>query len=189
MVFLHGHGVGTARAVRIYKTYGADAIARVQENPYRLALDIHGIGFKTADTLAQRLGIPRDALIRAQAGVRHVAQTFAEDGHCAVVHAELVDAASTLLEMPEATIEQAITLELQEERLVAEAIDGQPCLLLVPLYRAEVSVASRLLRLLEGTPSWGAIDATRAIPWVEQQTAARCRPPSGRPWRRSSRAK
>jgi exodeoxyribonuclease V alpha subunit len=170
MVFLHGHGVGTARAVRIYKTYGADAIARVQENPYRLALDIHGIGFKTADTLAQRLGIPRDALIRAQAGVRHVLQTFAEDGHCAVVHAELVDAASTLLEMPEATIEQAITLELQEERLVAEAIDGQPCLLLVPLYRAEVSVASRLLRLLEGTPSWGAIDATRAIPWVEQQT-------------------
>src|SRR5439155_282940 len=71
MVFLHSHGVGTARAVRIYKTYGTDAIARVQENPYRLALDIHGIGFKTADTLAQRLGIPRDAVIRAQAGVRH----------------------------------------------------------------------------------------------------------------------
>src|SRR5436309_10606142 len=72
MVFLHSHGVGTARAVRIYKTYGTDAIARVRENPYRLALDIHGIGFKTADTLAQRLGIPRDAVIRAQAGVRHV---------------------------------------------------------------------------------------------------------------------
>jgi exodeoxyribonuclease V alpha subunit len=55
MVFLHSHGVGTARAVRIYKTYGNEAIARVQENPYRLALDIHGIGFKTADALAQRL--------------------------------------------------------------------------------------------------------------------------------------
>ena len=72
MVFLHSHGVGTARAVRIYKTYGNEAIVRVQENPYRLALDIHGIGFKTADALAQRLGIPRDAVIRAQAGVRHV---------------------------------------------------------------------------------------------------------------------
>src|SRR6266568_532439 len=63
MVFLHSHGVGTARAVRIYKTYGTEAIARVQDNPYRLALDIHGIGFKTADILAQRLGIPRGLLL------------------------------------------------------------------------------------------------------------------------------
>ena len=84
MVFLHSHGVGTARAVRIYKTYGDRAIEQVQENPYRLALDIHGIGFKTADALAQRLGIPRDAVIRAQAGIRHVLQEFADDGHCAV---------------------------------------------------------------------------------------------------------
>jgi exodeoxyribonuclease V alpha subunit len=170
MVFLHGHGVGTARAVRIYKTYGADAIARVQENPYRLALDIHGIGFKTADTLAQRLGIPRDAVIRAQAGVRHVLQTFADEGHCAVVQAELIEAATTLLEIPETTITQAITLEVQEDRLIAESIAGQPCLLLAPLYRAEVGVASQLLRLLEGEPPWGAIDPAKAIPWVEQKT-------------------
>ena len=74
MVFLQSHGVGTARAVRIYKTYGDRAVERVQENPYRLALDIHGIGFKTADAIAQRLGIPRDALMRAQVGVRHVLQ-------------------------------------------------------------------------------------------------------------------
>src|SRR5919202_736370 len=97
MVFLHGHGVGTARAVRIYKTYGAEAIARVQENPYRLALDIHGIGFKTADTLA-----------------------------------------------------------------------GQPCLMLAPLYRAEVGVASQLLRPLDGAPPWGAAPPAKAIPLVEQ---------------------
>src|SRR5207247_8652866 len=127
IVFVHSRGLGTARAVRIYKTYGTDAIARVQENPYRLALDIHGIGFKTADTLAQRLGIPRDAVIRAQAGVRHVLQTFADEGHCAVVHAELVEAATTLLEIPEAIILHAIALELQEDRLVAETIDSQPC--------------------------------------------------------------
>src|SRR6266568_4798063 len=170
MVFLHSHGVGTARAVRIYKTYGTDAIARVQENPYRLALDIHGIGFKTADTLAQRLGIPRDAVIRAQAGVRHVLQTFADEGHCAVIHAELIEAATTLLEITETTITQAITLEVQEERLIAEAIDGQPCLLLAPLYRAEVGVATQLLHLLEGAPPWGTIDPAKALPWVEQQT-------------------
>jgi exodeoxyribonuclease V alpha subunit len=67
MVFLQSHGVGTARAVRIYKTYGEDSVERVRENPYRLALDIHGIGFKTADSLAERLGIPRDSRMRAQA--------------------------------------------------------------------------------------------------------------------------
>src|SRR6266516_176255 len=170
MVFLHSHGVGTARAVRIYKTYGNEAMVRVRENPYRLALDIHGIGFKTADTLAERLGIPRDAVIRAQAGVRHVLQTFADDGHCAVVHADLVEAAATLLEIPEATILHAIDLELQEEHLVAETIDAQPCLLLAPLYRAEVGVASHLLCLLDGAPPWGPIDPAKALPWVEQHT-------------------
>jgi ATP-dependent exoDNAse (exonuclease V) alpha subunit len=151
MVFLHSHGVGTARAVRIYKTYGNEAITRVRENPYRLALDIHGIGFKTADTLAQRLGIPRDAVIRAQAGVRHVLQEFAEDGHCAVHYDELIETAATLLEIPVTIIEQAVELERQEEHLIAEEIDGQSCLFLAPLQRAEVGVASHLLRLLNSS--------------------------------------
>jgi exodeoxyribonuclease V alpha subunit len=170
MVFLHSHGVGTARSVRIYKTYGNEAIARVRENPYCLALDIHGIGFKTADALAQRLGIPRDAVIRAQAGVRHVLQEFAEDGHCAVHQDELMETAGTLLEIPASTIAQAVEIECQEERLVAEDMDGKPCLFLTPLHRAEVSSAAHLLRLLQSTPPWGAIDPARAIPWVEQRT-------------------
>jgi exodeoxyribonuclease V alpha subunit len=170
MVFLHSHGVGTARAVRIYKTYGDEAIAKVRENPYRLALDIHGIGFKTADALAQRLGIPKDAVIRAQAGIRHVLQEFADDGHCAVIQDELVDTATTMLEIPVSIIEQAIELELQEENLIAESIDGKPCLFLTPLYRAEVSVALSLIRLLEGELPWGQIDPAVAIPWVEKQT-------------------
>jgi hypothetical protein len=155
---------------RVYKTYGTEAIARVQENPYRLALDIHGIGFKTAETLAQRLGIPRDAVIRAQAGVRHALQTFADEGHCAVVQAELLEAAMTLLEIPETVIAQAITLEVQEERLIAEAIDDQPCLMLAPLYRAEVGVATQLLHLLDGAPPWGTLDPAKMIPWVEGRT-------------------
>ena len=170
MVFLHSHGVGTARAVRIYKTYGAEAIVRVQENPYRLALDIHGIGFKTADTLAQRLGIPRDAVIRAQAGVRHVLQEFADEGHCAVHHDELIETAATLLEIPVSIIAQAVALECQDDHLVAEDIEGKPCLFLTPLHRAEVGVASHLQRLLHGPPPWGPIDTARAIPWVEQKT-------------------
>ncbi len=170
MVFLHSHGVGTARAVRIYKTYGNEAIARVQENPYRLALDIHGIGFKTADMLAQRLGIPRDAVIRAQAGVRHVLQEFADDGHCAVHHEELIETAAQLLEISVSTITQAVELECQEDHLVAEEIEGKPCLFLTPLHRSEVGVASHLQRLLQGQAPWGQIDPAKAIPWVEQHT-------------------
>ena len=103
MVFLQSHGLGTARAVRIYKTYGDEAINRVTENPYRLALDIHGIGFKTADTLAQRLGIPADSLMRAQAGVRHTLQQWSELGHCAAYRDDLVRMAVQLLTIPEAS--------------------------------------------------------------------------------------
>ena len=74
MVFLQSYGVGTSRAVRIFKTYGNEAISKVSENPYRLALDINGIGFKTADTIAQKLGISPTSPIRAQAGARHALQ-------------------------------------------------------------------------------------------------------------------
>jgi exodeoxyribonuclease V alpha subunit len=81
-----------------------------------------------------------------------------------------MDTAATMLEIPVAIIEQAVTLELQEEHLVADTIEGNPCLFLAPLYRAELGVASHLLRLLAGTPPWGQIDTARAIPWVEQKT-------------------
>ena len=80
MVFFQSHGVGTARSVRICKTYGDDAIAIVKANPYRLAHDIRGIGFKTADALANQLGIAKDSLIRAQAGVNHVLQELCDQG-------------------------------------------------------------------------------------------------------------
>jgi exodeoxyribonuclease V alpha subunit len=109
-------------------------------------------------------------VIRAQAGVRHVLQEFAEDGHCAVHQEELIETAATLLEIPVSIIEQAVALECHDEHLIAEAIDGKPCLFLTPLHRAEVGVASHLLRLLNGDLPWGSIDAARAIPWVEQRT-------------------
>lgn len=122
MVFLQSHGVGTARAVRIYKTYGDAAVERVQENPYRLPLDIHGIGFKTADAISEKLGIPSDSLIRAQAGVRHVLQEIAENGHCAAFQENLVEQAVKLLEIAQPVIEQAISEEIGQENLVAETI-------------------------------------------------------------------
>lgn len=170
MVFLQSHGVGTARAVRIYKTYGDTAIEQVQENPYRLALDIHGIGFKTADTIAQRLGIPSDSLIRAQAGVRHVLQEYSGSGHCAAERTKLIEDSEKLLEIPTAIIEQALVLEIDAEHLIAEDINGQACLFLAPLQRAEVGVANHLKRLLAGPLPWDKINLKQAIPWVEQRT-------------------
>lgn len=170
MVFLQSHGLGTSRAVRIYKTYGEAAILKVTENPYRLALDIHGIGFKTADTLAQRLGIPPDSLMRAQAGVRHVLQDWSEQGHCAAFRERLVEMSVELLEIPEATIVAAIAAELAEQNLVAEPIQDQPAVYLAALYRAETGCAKQLLRLLQGTVPWGFIDIGKAIPWVEGKT-------------------
>ena len=170
MVFLQSHGVGTARAVRIYKTYGEEAVERVRENPYRLALDIHGIGFKTADDIAQRLGIPQDSLIRAQAGARHVLQELSGKGHCAAEHQRLVETTSKLLEIPAPIIEKAIEKEIQEENLIADSIADTPCLFLAPLYWAEAGVANNLRRLLDGEPVWGSIDSAKAIPWVEERT-------------------
>jgi len=170
MVFLQSHGLGTARAVRIFKTYKEEAIAKVTENPYRLALDIHGIGFKTADTLAQKLGIPPDSLIRAQAGVRHVLQELSGDGHCACGREKLIDDAAALLEIPVTVIEQAVALEVAEGRLILEQIEGTDCLYLTPLYRAEVGVADHLQRLLAGALPWGQLEMDKALPWVQEKT-------------------
>lgn len=170
MVFLQSHGVGTGRAVRIYKTYGDEAIIKVSENPYRLALDIHGIGFKTADVIAGRLGIAPDSLIRAQAGVRHVLQELSGDGHCAATLDTLTKESVKLLEIDEAILEEAIREEVTQENLVPEEIDDVPCLFLTALHRAEQGVANSIRRILSGEPPWGKIDVEKALPWVEEKT-------------------
>ena len=172
MVFLQSHGVGTSRAVRIYKTYGDAAILKVSENPYRLALDIWGIGFKTADTIAQSLGIPHDSLLRAQAGVRHVLQVWSEQGHCAAPLEKLTAMAVDLLAIPEAIIQQAVDLERAEGNLILDL----DLLFLTPLQRAETGCAQHLRRLLAGPPPWGLIDPARALPWVEAQTGLELSP-------------
>ncbi len=170
MVFLQSHGVGTARAVRIYKTYGDQAVERVRENPYRLALDIHGIGFKTADVIAEQLGIARDSLIRAQAGVRHVLQEQSNQGHCASQRHTLEADTAQQLAIPAPIVAQGIDLALAEGHIICEEAEEALWIFLTPLYRSEVGVASHLLRLAVGQPSWGSINQEGALPWVEQQT-------------------
>lgn len=169
MVFLQSYGVGTSRAVRIYRTYGNEAIAKVSDNPYRLALDIHGIGFKTADTIAQKLGIPKDSLIRAQAGVRHVLQELSGEGHCACERDKLVETSCKLLEISDELASTALDTEVKEGNLVEEKIDERQALYLTPLHKAELGVAAGLFRLAQGHAAWSEVNVEKAIPWVESK--------------------
>ncbi|WP_200305954.1 SF1B family DNA helicase RecD2 [Paracraurococcus ruber] len=166
MVFLHQHGVGTSRAVRIFRTYGAEAIRVMTDNPYRLARDIRGIGFRTADAIAERLGIARDALIRVRAGISYALSEATNEGHCGLPRAELVALAGKLLEVPAELIGMALAFELAEGSVVADTVADADCVFLAGLHRAERAIADRLLALRRGAPPWGEIEAERALPWV-----------------------
>jgi exodeoxyribonuclease V alpha subunit len=170
MVFLHSHGVGTARAVRIYKTYGADAVQVMSENPYRLARDIRGIGFRTADAVAMKLGIAKTAMIRVQAGITYALTEAMDEGHCGLPVDELVPLAESLLEVPVELVRSALDLELAEGAVIADKVGDAPCVFLTRLHRAERVIAERLLRLVSGKLPWPWIDPDKALPWIEQRT-------------------
>jgi exodeoxyribonuclease V alpha subunit len=167
MVFLQSHGVGTSRAVRIFKTYGADAIPLVKENPYRLARDIRGIGFKTADEIAQKLGIPKTSMLRARAGLGYALLQAVDDGDCALPESDLLKLAEKLLEIGQDILTDALALEAAEGNVVQEPIETAPCVFLPHLRRAEDVVAAIIRQLAAGRLSWAAIDAEKALPWVE----------------------
>src|SRR5438034_6724112 len=169
MVFLHSHGVGTARAVRIFKIYGADAIQVMTENPYRLARDIRGIGFKTADAIAMKLGIEKTAMVRVRAGISYALTEAMDEGHCGLPTEELIPLAEKLLKVPPELICAALDLELQEGTVVADRVGETPCVFLAGLHRAERIIAERLMRIANGTLPWPWIDPDKALPWVEQR--------------------
>jgi exodeoxyribonuclease V alpha subunit len=170
MVFLHSHTVGTARAVRIYKTYGTDAVQVMTENPYRLARDIRGIGFKTADTIAMKLGIEKTAVIRVRAGISYALTEAMDEGHCGLPAEELVPLAVELLEVEKGLVQTAVDLELADETVIADTVGETACIFLAGFYRAERVIAERLLRLASGTLPWPFIDPEKALPWIEQKT-------------------
>jgi exodeoxyribonuclease V alpha subunit len=170
MVFLHSHGVGTARAVRIFKTYGADAVQVMSENPYRLARDIRGIGFKTADTIAMKLGIEKTAMIRVRAGISYALTEAMNEGHCGLPRDQLAPMAETLLEVSADLVRTALELELSDETVVSDRVGDTDCIFLAGLYRAEAGIAELLQGLLRGPRPWPEIDVDKAIPWIEQRT-------------------
>jgi exodeoxyribonuclease V alpha subunit len=170
MLFLHSNGVGTSRAVRIYKTYGTDAVQLISENPYRLARDIRGIGFLTADQIAAKLGIEKTALIRIRAGISFALAEAMDDGHCGLPTDDLIPLAQKLLEVAPDLVETALGLELQDGTVIADQLDGRRCVFLAALYRAEREIAEKLKALARGKPPWPAIEVDKAIPWVEART-------------------
>ena len=170
MIFLHAHGVGTARAVRIFKTYGSEAIQVMTEDPYRLAKDVRGIGFKTADAIAAKLGMEKTAPQRIRAGISFALQTATDEGHCGLPVEDLTRLAEQLLELDGVLIRTAIVDELSQGEVVSDTIGDETCLFLKGLHLSEQAIASRLAERASGPPPWPEIDLDKAIPWVESRT-------------------
>lgn len=145
MLFLQGHEVSTSHATKIFKTYGRESIAVVKENPYRLADDIWGIGFKTADTIAGKLGIEKDRFIRLRSGILYTLNKLSESGHCFAVREQLIDTAVKLLDVESPELE----ITLDEMLRTGDVIRDEEAIYLPPFYFSEVGCAKRLLNLLE----------------------------------------
>ena len=166
MIFLQSHGIGTAKAARIYRQYGADAIAVVKRNPYRLCEDVWGIGFKTADGIALSVGIPHDSEVRARAGLIYTLQSEAdEEGHCFTVDADLLLHAQELLDISVEILAEALAKEYEKGTLVKE----ENRVYLRDLFRAESRVAEKLRHLLDASRTFPPIDADKAIAWAESK--------------------
>ncbi|MGP1959300.1 MAG: helix-hairpin-helix domain-containing protein, partial [Arsenophonus sp. NC-CH8-MAG3] len=169
MVFLQSNGVGISIAVRIYKTYGESAILKVRENPYQLSIDIYRIGFKTADQIAQNLGIDKQSLIRAQAGIRYILQELSNQGHCAEEQEALINKTNQLLNIHKNIIRQAIEIELIERRIILQSVKNEIWVFLSSLAFAEQGVAGHLKRLISETLPWKCFALEKAISLVEKQ--------------------
>ena len=172
MIFLQGHGVSAAYSAKIYKQYGSQSIEIVRENPYRLAHDIYGIGFITADKIAQNLGIDRNSLIRAKAGLIYVLNQLTEEGHVYYPENQLIHKAKEILDVDEEIIILAIKKLSKEKELFLEDLDPDGNLraaFLAPFYAAETGMAQRLMNLKESPSNIRPIHPEKAIEWVQQK--------------------
>jgi exodeoxyribonuclease V alpha subunit len=192
MVFLQGVGVSTSLAVRIYKKYGDKSVAVVRSEPYRLASDVWGIGFKTADTIAASVGIARDSPERIKAGLAYTLSEAADDGHCYLPAPNLIADAAKILDVPAEMIGPCLDELAAVEGVVREALpvfEGKavaadsppvPAVYLPPFYQAERALAAALLRLLgtrqDRLPGFASVDWDKALDWLGGRTGATLAP-------------
>jgi exodeoxyribonuclease V alpha subunit len=182
MVFLQGVGVSTSIAVRIYKQYGDASISVVKNQPYRLAADVWGIGFLTADKIAQAVGIPHDSPDRAKAGLQYALSQATDNGNCFLPEERLIADAVKLLQVDSGLVIDCLGELVEEEGVVRERVPdpegGDPirAVYLVPFHRAEISLAGQLLRLLRGPedrmPAFREVAWDKALAWLRDRTGA-----------------
>lgn len=186
MVFLQGVGVSTSLAVRIYKQYDDRSIDVVRTEPYRLASDVWGIGFRTADTIAKAVGIPHDSPQRIKAGLQFTLSESTGDGHCYLPEQKLIADAVKILQVDTGAVIDCLAELVDEEGVVREPVPGEDAavdevaIYLVPFHRAEISLTAQLTRLLRsGTDRMAAfagVDWDRALAWLHRRTGARLAP-------------
>ncbi len=165
MLFLHQHGISSSRALRIYKTYGEESQAVLKENPYRLAQDIRGIGFKTADDIAYQLGVAEDAPERIKAGILHVLETAAGSGHCCVPETEAIKKAIDLLGV------EALIAPQIDALIASDQLERHETFLYLPYLRAaEQSIAANVESLAALPAAYPSIDEDAALAWVMKKT-------------------
>ncbi len=148
MLFLQSHEVSTSHATKIFKTYGSESIAIVKENPYRLAEDIWGIGFKTADSIAQKMGIDKGKFVRLRSGIFYSLNKLAEAGHCYATREQLIGKARELLEVEDAELTITLDEMIRTDDVIRDKADDQDAIYLPPYYFSESGCAKRLLRLM-----------------------------------------
>jgi exodeoxyribonuclease V alpha subunit len=170
ILFLHSHCVGTAKATRIYKEYGNEAISIIEQNPYRLANDIKGIGFKSADKIAESIGISRDSIIRIKAGINYALMTAMDNGNCGLPTEQLITLTVKLLEVPKELAQDALMAEIAENNVIVDNIDNEECIFLKGLTISEKQIADRLVKMSRSKLSWPVIDEDKAIVEVMQVT-------------------
>jgi exodeoxyribonuclease V alpha subunit len=165
MVFLQGHGVGAAFAAKIYKQYGQAAVEKVRDNPYRLAADIHGIGFVTADQIARHLGIDPSSPLRAVEGTLYTLNELMNEGHVYYPREPLIDKAAAMLEVEREIVVRALDQLAAEKRVIL----NNEAVYRTPLYIAEANLAQGLLALAAAESAIRRIDTEKALAWVESR--------------------
>jgi len=181
MVFLSGVGVSTSLAVRIYKKYGDSSISVVRDEPYRLASDVWGIGFKTADVIARAVGIPHDSPERLKAGLQYTLAEAADDGHCYLPEPNLIRDAAKILDVDRELIGPCLDELAAGQGVIRESVPARddapersvPAVYLVPFHRAESSLAGGLMDLLnsrqERLPAFAGVDWSKALGWLRSR--------------------
>jgi exodeoxyribonuclease V alpha subunit len=177
MIFLQGHGVSATYATKIYKRYGRQSIEVVRENPYRLASDVFGIGFVTADRIADGLGFSRDSVLRSEAGILYVLSQLMEDGHVYYPYEPLIEKSQEILGVEKDIILRGFARLVESRRIVLEDLNrleeefkpNNKAVYLAAFYTAEKGIASKLKALLTHPQAIRPLDTARAVDWVQRQ--------------------